>query len=153
MSKIYKLDNHRPLKDNELIQDGDLYREVSTGRIRPVTHSIGYKPSVYSSPRRFEFFRRRHTKKPVLTTKSSTVTVTLGKPTIAPVQAKTPRFPEIKFLYPSTKRWGAPMERHVKVISKDETYIIGLEVLTDGGHQFKKFCVDKVIGEVKLVRF
>jgi len=142
--KIYKIDNHRQLAVGETIRKGDLYRDKS-GKVQPVKHSIGCTPYIYAG--RFTFFRRKHTKK------QPVAIVAVAKPVVVEAKAKTPRFPEVKFLYPSTKRWGAPVERHVKVISRDDKYIVGLEVLDDGGHQFKRFCVDKVKGEIRLIKF
>jgi len=142
--KVYTLDNHRPLRFDEIIRKGDFYK-TKNGDILPVKFSIGHRPDTYSAGR-FTFWRRRHTRKPTPAPKRPVV------PTVKPA-LNTPRFPEVKFLYPSTKRWGAPVERHVKVISQDETYIVGLEVLEGGGHQFKKFCINKVKGEIRLIRF
>lgn len=150
MSKFYVLDNHRQLKGDEIIREGDLYKDLATGKVSRVHHSIGHTPSRAGYIGTYNFYRRLHTKKPKLTiAPRKPVTVSVTKP----ADTKTPRFPEVKFLYPSTKRWGAPMERHVKVISQDDQYIVGLEVLEGGGHQFKRFCVDKVRGEIRLIKF
>lgn len=147
MKKTYSLDNHRELKSDETIRKGDLY--VSDHEVKPVKHSIGLTPRQYG--KHYRFFRRRHTKKPNVTiAKRNPITIATKPPGNVP--KPTPRFPLVKFKYPSSKRWGAPMERTVKVIALDSVYLTGLEVVGDD-HFFKKFLVEKVIDGIKLVGY
>lgn len=150
--KFYTLDNHRQLQADEIIRKGDLYKNLANGRIQPVKFSIKHTPGEQAYIGEYNFYRRLHIRKPVITivSKPITATVKIGKPKVTD---KTPRFPEVKFAYPSTKRWGAPMVRHVKVISLDDTYLVGLEVGEDNSHQFKRFLRSKIRSDIQLLKF
>lgn len=157
-SKFYVLDNHRQLKGDEIIREGDLYKDLSSGKVDKVNHSVGHTPNRQIYIGTYNFYRRLHTKKPK-TVSGRSVTVSPLSSDIKVMQVKnvgtkpTPRFPEVKFAYPSTKGWGAPLVRNVKVISLDDTYLVGLEVQTEGGHQFKRYRVDKIRGDIQLLKF
>lgn len=150
--KFYTLENYRQLQADEIIRRGDLYKNLENNSVQPVKFSVGRTPSHQQYIGEYSFYRRLHTKKPVITivSKPITATVKIGKPKVTD---KTPRFPEVKFAYPSTKRWGAPMVRHVKVISLDDTYLIGLEVGEDNSHQFKRFLRSKIRSDIQLLKF
>jgi hypothetical protein len=156
---MIKLDNHRKLNSDEVIRKGDFYRDKHSGSVRPVRHSIGLVVSHYGTDS-YDFFRRKHTKKPAVVVKFTPHRTggdsgTFRKVTATKPEQKTPKMPLVKFKYHSTKHWGAPTERTVKVISMDDTYLIGLDVLEDGGHQFKRFRIDRIRGngQVTLVSY
>jgi hypothetical protein len=160
---MIKLNNHRLLKPNEIIREGDFYKIKEGDDVRVVKFSIGRRAGVYAIT--YDFYRRKHTAK-----KPAPVQLRQRHPTIKPVTKKvTParrnrttyiHFPEptpvaaksvpiVNFIYN-----GKP--REVQVISYDGAYLKGLEMNRNGErikYQFKQYVTQKIMGCVYLDSF
>ena len=140
---MIKLDNHRKLKQHEIIREGDLYQDAQ-GEIRRVKFSIGRNPSGYILN---TFWRRKHTKKPL----NVVIRIPRSKDTTA--SDKTKNVTIVTFQYSHNY---VPRGRIVQLIKVDGQYVTGLERTGYSGeykYQFKRFLRNRIQGSITLVHF
>jgi hypothetical protein len=144
---MIKLDNHRLLKTGEIIRKGDFYKNKHNGEIRPVKFSINREVGSggYAN---YDFYRRKHTKK------VAPVHLRQRHPTIEPVTKKIPpAVTVVAFTYPHDH---LPVTRNVQVISLDDKYLTGLEIIVGRDkpkYTFKRFLRSKMRTEMKLIHY
>jgi len=127
--------NYRQLKNGETIRKGDVYQNVlNPRRVGRVNNSIGRLVDGYRGD--YTFWRRRHTKAPVVAKPAKKADVT-------PVTI-------VEFYYND-------ILRQLQVIKMDDRYLKGLEITRnrDGQrrYQFKSFLLGRIDDPLRLVHF
>jgi hypothetical protein len=128
------IDNHRLLKDTEIIREGDIFVSIQDSNFNgKVDRSIGDTVSKWKIDG-WDFYRRRHIKKTVEVEKVVKVN--------PPKEFKLKNVPIVNFVYNDTLR-------SVVVIKMDETYLKGLEITHSRSsekreYQFKTFRRDRI---------
>jgi len=148
-----KLNNHRQLKPNEIIREGDFYTDRLKG-VYFVKNSIGRSPCFYANDQTggYTFWRRRHTKQGQSSGMTSANRVIRHVATKI-VKDKKP-VAVVKFGYPS--RDGYIHSRNVQVIGMDDSYLWGLEITVPEyyglkvKYQFKKYLQSKMTTSIIL---
>lgn len=131
--------HYRQLGPDEVIRRGDLWQTVYGTLVGRVRVSIGRTPRTHSLS--YTYWRRRHVnlskfQKPVEPAKQQ--------------QHPIEKNPLVRFSYPSSKEPWTTVEREVRVIGANGTYIVGVQLNDKKG--YKKFLRSKMFN-FRLVEF